>query len=181
MYPTLLDNVLIPQDFVQFIYHVRSDVNMHFIIALGLIADEKWVDQEEEHDMSQPRHARYKLVWKVAQDAVYWVDAVRAERMGLKFYQTRSNAIILHDTQPSTCIDRVVSRKNCDILYTRNSESPRPARTITLKANWQTNSDQNAEAPAGDSQLARTGKPESLKSRTMLDQHKRTRSQRQRI
>ena len=39
--------------------------------------------------MSQPRYARYKHVRKVAQDAVYWVDIGRAQRMGLKFYQTR--------------------------------------------------------------------------------------------
>ena len=38
------------------------------------------------------------------------------------------------------------------------SKSPRPAHTTTLKANWQTNSDQNAEASASSSQFASTEK-----------------------
>ena len=62
-------------------------------------------------------------------------DIGRAQRMGLKFYQTRSIAIILHDTLPPVCIERVVSRKNGEILYTRISKSPRLAHTVTLKAN----------------------------------------------
>ena len=33
--------------------------------------EDTWVDQEEEHDMTQSRYARYKHVWKVQQDAVY--------------------------------------------------------------------------------------------------------------
>ena len=33
--------------------------------------DKNRVDQEEEHDPTQPRCAAYKHVWKVAQDAVY--------------------------------------------------------------------------------------------------------------
>ena len=151
--PTLLDNVLIPKDLFQFIYHVRSYLNMHSIIASGLIAggkvhgrvgqtvffaavdpmEENLVDQEGEHDMSQPGCARYKHVWKVARDGVYWVGSVRAQRMGLKFYQTRSNAIILRDTLPPTCIERVVSRKNREILYTRISKSRRLAHTIRIR------------------------------------------------
>ena len=31
---------------------------------------------------------------------MYWVDINLAMRKGLKFYQTRSNAIVLHDTLP---------------------------------------------------------------------------------
>ena len=70
-----------------------------------------WVDQEGEHDTSQPRYARNEHVWKVAQDALYWFEIGRAQRVRLKFYQTRSNAIILHDTLPPACIERVVSKK----------------------------------------------------------------------
>ena len=114
--------------------------------------EENWVDQEEEHDMSQPRYVRYKHVWTVAQEAVYWVDIVRAQRMGLKFYQTKSNAIILHETLPPACIERVVSRKNREILCTRISKSPRPAHTIIRKAHRHTNLDQNAEESASSSQ-----------------------------
>ena len=79
----------------------------------------------------------------------------------------------LHDTLPPACIERVVSRKNREILYTRISKSPRPAHTIIRKAHRQTNLDQNAEESASSSQLARTGKPVTLKSRTMFDQQKK--------
>ena len=43
--------------------------------------------------------------------AVSWVDVGRAQRKAPQFYQTSSNAIILHDSLPLVCIERVVSRK----------------------------------------------------------------------
>ena len=52
------------------------------------------------------------------QDTVYWVDIQLAQRKGLKFYQTRSNAIILYDTLPAYCIYREISYKDnwmCDL------------------------------------------------------------------
>ena len=39
--------------------------------------------------------------WKKHQNKVYWVDIKLAQQKGLKFYQTRSKAIIFHDTLPS--------------------------------------------------------------------------------
>ena len=42
--PSLFNNVLIPKDFFQFIYHIGSYFNMHSIIASGLIA-EKFMDE----------------------------------------------------------------------------------------------------------------------------------------
>ena len=60
-------------------------------------------------DLSVPRHAQYlHKAWKRHQDAVYWVDFSLVLRKGLKFYQTRSNAIILQETLPSYCIPEVV-------------------------------------------------------------------------
>ena len=41
MDPSLLDNVLIPNNFFEFAYHVGSYFNMHSIIASGLIAGGK--------------------------------------------------------------------------------------------------------------------------------------------
>ena len=48
----------------------------------------------KELDLSKPRVASYKQKWKVHQDTVYWDDIKLAQRKGLKFYQTRSNAVI---------------------------------------------------------------------------------------
>ena len=51
-----------------------------------------------------PRLAWYKQKkWKIHQDTVCWVDVPLALWKGLKFYQTRSNAIILYDTLPASC------------------------------------------------------------------------------
>ena len=50
--------------------------------------------------------------WKRHQDAVYWVDINLAIEKGLKFYQTRSNVIILHETLPAYCIPKVCEDGN---------------------------------------------------------------------
>ena len=53
-------------------------------------------------DPEAPRLAWYKQnVWKKHQDTVYWVDIKLAQKKGFKFYQTRSNAIILLQYTPS--------------------------------------------------------------------------------
>ena len=118
------------------------------------------------------KKAKYKHVWKVPQDAFYWVDISRAQKMSLKSYQTTSNAIILYDTPPPVYIESVVSRKNHENLYARISKSSRPAHTITPNTDWRTNLDPNAEASASSSQLASTEKPVTSKSSTVLDQQK---------
>ena len=41
-------------------------------------------------------------------DTVYWVDFHIAQRKGLKFYQTRSNAVILYDALPACCISKAI-------------------------------------------------------------------------
>ena len=47
-------------------------------------------------DLEAPRLAQYMhTAWKKHQNTVYWVDIKLAQKKGLKFYQTRSNAIIL--------------------------------------------------------------------------------------
>ena len=113
---SLQDNVLVPDNFFGFIHHVGCYVNMHSIIASGLIAGGKknsGRDRQKvlftavepmnthcfelkEFDLAEPRLAAYKLSWKIHQDAMYWVDIGRAQRMGLKFWilkQARSEPV----------------------------------------------------------------------------------------
>ena len=60
-------------------------------------------------DLEAPRLGQYMhKAWKKHQNTVYWVDIKLAQKKGLKFYQTRSNAIILHETLPAYCIPKVV-------------------------------------------------------------------------
>ena len=88
-------------------------------------------------DLNVPRHAQYVYyAWKRHQDAVYCVDINLAFRKGLKFYQTRSNAIILHETLPAYSIPKVVRMKTGEVLYEKVYMSPRPPPKISLKHEW---------------------------------------------
>ena len=88
-------------------------------------------------DLNAPRHAQcLHKAWKRYQDAVYWVDINLALRKGLKFYQTRSNAIILHETLPAYCIPKVVRMETGAVTYEKVYASPRPPPKISLKHDW---------------------------------------------
>ena len=130
--PTLQDDVIIQSNFFQYIYHVGCAINLHSIINSGLIPGGQnlsnrqtvfflTVDPMDNHkdpdtiDLSVPRHAQYMhKACKRHQNSVCWIDINLAMRKGLKVYQTRSNAIILHETLPAYCIP---STK--DLLETR--------------------------------------------------------------
>ena len=107
--PSLQDNVLHPNKFIECIYHVGCAVNLHSITNSGLIAGgqnscrerqtvfftavnpmHKNYQDPKELDLIKPRLASYKKKWKVHQDTVYWGDIQLAQRKGSKFYQTRS-------------------------------------------------------------------------------------------
>ena len=116
---------MIKSEIFHYIYHVGCAFNLHSIIKNGLIPGGQNlsrtlfvfflpVDRRKDHkdpeyiDYSAPRLARYlQNAWKRHQDAVFWVDIDLGIREGLKFYQTRSNAIILQGTLPAHCISRV--------------------------------------------------------------------------
>ena len=52
------------------------------------------------------------------------------------FYQTRSNAIIFHETLPAYCIPKVVRLKNEEVLNEKVYMSPRHPPNISLKHEW---------------------------------------------
>ena len=67
----------------------------------------------EKIDLEALRLARYMhIAWKKHQNTVYWVDLKLAQKKGLKFNQTRSNAIILYNTHPAYCIPRSCSDRH---------------------------------------------------------------------
>ena len=67
---------------------------------------------------------------------MYWVDINLAQKKGLKFYQTRSNSIILHETLPAYCIPKVVGMGTGEVIYDKVYASPRPPPKISLKHDW---------------------------------------------
>ena len=74
--------------------------------------------------------------WKKHKNTVYWVDINLALRKGLKFYQTRWNAIILHETLPAYCVPKVVRMETGEVIYEKVYASPRPPPKISLKHDW---------------------------------------------
>ena len=57
-------------------------------------------------------------------------------KKGLKFYLTRSNAIIFYDTLPAYCIPKAIQMETGEIIYERAYESPRPLPKISLRTDW---------------------------------------------
>ena len=153
--PSLQDNVIIQSGFFQHIYHIGCAFNLHSIINNGLIPGgqnsskrqtvfflpidprDKGHKDPEKIDLNVPRRAQYlHSAWKKHQDAVYWVDIDLANRKGLTFYQTRSNAIILQGTLPAYCIPKVVRLKTGEVLYEKAYMSPRLPPKISLRHDW---------------------------------------------
>ena len=153
--PTLQDNVIIPDGFSQYIYHVGCAINVHSIINSGLIPGGQNLSNRQtvfflpgdlmdknhkDPDMmnfTEPRLAQYMhKAWKKYQDAIYWVDINLALKKGLNFYQTRSNAIILHETLPACCIPKVVRMETGEVINEKVYASRRPPPKISLKHDW---------------------------------------------
>ena len=138
--PTLQDNA---SDFAEHIHHVGSSHDLHPIIQSGLIPGGKdgkkgrhavfftavnpmlnGQHRERDYDVTKPRIAEYKHTWKMHQNTVYWCNLRVAHRKGLPFYQTRSNAIILHNTLLTVCIEKVEIKKSGQELCSKTYQSP---------------------------------------------------------
>ena len=88
-------------------------------------------------DLNELRHTQYMhKAWKKHQNTVYWVGINLALKKGLKFYQTRSNAIILHETLPAYCILKAVWMETGEVKYEKENASPRPPPKLSLKHDW---------------------------------------------
>ena len=153
--PSLQDNVIIPDGFFKYIYHVGCAINLHSIINSGVIPGGQHLSNrqtvfflpvdpmDKEHndpetiDLEAPSLAQYvHKAWKKHQNTVYWVDINLALKKGLKVHQTRSNAIILHETLRAYCIPKVVRMETGEVIYEKVCASPRPPPKISLKHDW---------------------------------------------
>ena len=87
----------------------------------------------ETVDLGAPRRAQHmQKAWKKHQDTVYWVDIQLAQQKGFKFYQTRSNTIILHDTLPAYCIPKAIMIETGEIKNEKVYASPQPPPKISF-------------------------------------------------
>ena len=150
--PSLQDNVLIPNNFIEYICHIGCAINSHSIKKSGLTPGGQNLSKRqtvfftsvdlmnkehkdpEEVNLHAPRLTWYKQkVWKKHQDTVYWVDMKLAQQKGFKCYQTISNAIILYDTLPAYCIPKAVMMETGEIIYEKVFASPRPPPRFLIK------------------------------------------------
>ena len=152
--PTLQDNVVIPSNFFQYIYHVGCTVKLHSIINSGLILGGQNLNNRQYSfclwiPWTKTIRILIRSTWmhrvmhntcikhgRRHQNTVYWVDINLAFRKGLKFYQTRSNAIILHETLPAYCIPKLVRMETGEVIYEKVYASPRPPPKISLEHDW---------------------------------------------
>ena len=99
--PSPQDNVLIPNNFFEYMYHVGCAVNLHSIINSGLIPGGQNLSKrqtvffllvdpmDKEHkdletvDLKAPRRAQeMQTAWKKHQNTVCWVDIKLAQKKG---------------------------------------------------------------------------------------------------
>ena len=86
-------------------------------------------------DLSQARLAPYKNTCTCSQNTVFWCSLKLAQQRGLQFYQTRSIAVIFHDTLPAEFSEKAICMKTKDQPHQRESVILRPR--VVLKANSQ--------------------------------------------
>ena len=87
--------------------------------------------------------------WKPHQKTVNWCNFKLAQGKGLLFYQTRSHAIVLYDTLPAVCIEKVVCMKTKDELFQKVRLTPRVPRVV--KSNSQIGLQDHSEQDASTS------------------------------
>ena len=109
-----------------------------------------------------------RKTWKKHQNTVYWVDIRLVQKKGFKFYQTRSNAIILYDTLPAFCIPKAIKMETGEIKNEKVYAFPRPPPKISFKDNWMKKMDSEVAGHDESSQqtqkktpnpIVRTGRP----------------------
>ena len=81
---------------------------------------------------------------KFSQDAAYWILLARAQGKGLKFWQTRSHPIVVHNSLPAGCIEKVVSGNGDKTLYERLS-TPQRAQKKNLNSVWNSKQQQQQQ------------------------------------
>ena len=120
MDPTLQDNVLIPDDLTEYIYHIGNVADVHSLTNSGLIPGGKRLRKERQcvfftavNSMDEdrfPENARYNLdkarivadknECKVHQNAVYWCNLKLAHKRGIAVLSNpiARNRLVRHST-----------------------------------------------------------------------------------
>ena len=113
--PALQYNVLLPEGFTEYIYHVGNVSGIGSIIRSGLIPGGRSLKRDRQSvffaavnpmdddqsmveircDLDKSGFAPYRYTWRPHQNKVYWCNLKLAQKKGLQFYQTRSHSTVL--------------------------------------------------------------------------------------
>ena len=130
--PALQDNVLLPNSFTKYVYHVGNGKELRSIVRNGLVPGGfstktgryavffTVVNPLQEHLETTSRHC-------------FWCNLLLAQEGGLQFYQTMSNVVVLYDTLLAEFIEKAICMKTKEQLYERESARPR----VVFRANSQ--------------------------------------------
>ena len=127
-----VQSVYIPSSIQDWLSGGQILSNRQTVFFLPVDSMEKEHKDPDTIDLEAPRLAQYMhKALKKHQNTVYWVDINFALKKGLKFYQTRSNAIILHETLPAYCKPTVVRMETGEVKHEMVYASPRPLPKIS--------------------------------------------------
>ena len=151
---SLQDNVVIPNDFFEYIYHIGCAINLHSIVNSGLIPGGQNLSNRQtvfftsvdpmnnEHkdpdviDLNAPRLVWYKQkVWKKHQNTIYWVDIKLAQKDLSSIKHDRTPSLFMKRSQ-LYCIPKVVRMESGEIIHEKVYAPPRPPPKISFKDNW---------------------------------------------
>ena len=137
-HPSLQYNVLIPNDFFEYIHHVGCAINLQSIMNSGLIPGGQNLSTRQtvfftsvdptDNEQGTPRswfNRPQCTIFCIIQAEnveetskhVPLVDIKLAQKKGFKFYQTRSNVIIHYDTLPAYWIPKAIMMESGQIIY----------------------------------------------------------------
>ena len=165
-----MSHVAIPYKLKEFLFHRGCSVHVTSILKSGLIAGRRESkegrltifftplnpfgnnpdEEEPSDDLSKPRKVHCHSKGKNYQDAVHWINLARAQDKGLRFWQTRSHAVIVYNSVLADCIHKVICQKGEGTLFERFS-TPRPAPKILLKSAWQSQQQQQQQQDTSES------------------------------
>ena len=102
--------------------------------------------QTFHNDLTVPRKFHCSK-WRHDQDTVLWIKLEEAQDLGLQFWQTKSNAIVVYNPVPPQCICKVVAKMNLRAIFERVPE-PQPPPNVILKSHWQVQQQQQLAKPS---------------------------------
>ena len=137
--PELMGHVAIPYNWKEFVFHLGCSLNIKSIFETGPIARGRASNEGRQtisshlstvvvkSQMKKNAVTIYQRQGKCITTAIgsmtkmlfFLVHLSPAQDQGLQFWQTKSNAIFIHDPVPADCIYRLISQIGDRILFER--------------------------------------------------------------